>query len=415
MNEPKRPRGIIDEASTVVEARTGSPPVPRHGPSSQAQTEGVADATAPSMVAEAVRTREAAKARAQPQSAAEIRQRATELLIAIDVPTSAGRALDQTQSDGVARAAREKSAPRIGEYALIARFPSSETADVYLGYKVSNFGFIRRAVVKFTDRYRFDYESIRQKLLDEARAISFVEHPNIVTILDLAEDEFGTYVALEYVAGTDLRRLLVGLGARQERMPIEHAAYVISEVLRGLHHVHEALGPERRPLRIIHRDVNPSNVLISEDGHVKLTDFGAVHMDGRFQDATAPGTVKGKVRYLAPEYIVSQTCTHQVDLYGVGVMLFELLTGVPCFLADDETSVMYKIVTEGLPLASLEERGVPPQLQAIVEKASQRDPAERYATALEMCVALEDWLSSAGMFVSPTKLAEYLQAHGLLA
>jgi serine/threonine-protein kinase len=390
MNERKRLAGIIDEASTVIEARRDrSPEDPPEG--------------APSVNA----------ATRKEDAAAEILHRATEALPAIEVPPHAERLLGEG-SLSIRDNTGETTAPRIGEYALIARFPSSQTADVFLGYKVSNFGFIRRAVVKWTDRFRYDYDLIRQKLLDEARAISFVDHPNIVTILDLAEDDLGTYVALEYVAGTDLRRVMVELGNRKDRFPADHAAYVVTEILRGLEHVHRAQGPDGEPLNIIHRDVNPSNILISGDGHVKLTDFGAVHMDGRFQDSTAPGTVKGKVRYLAPEYITSQVCTHQVDIYGVGVMLFELLTGKPCFLAKDETNAMFKIVSEGLPVDELRELGVPFDLQRIVERATRRDPKERYAAAQDMCNAMEDWMTSAGVFISPTKLSTYLHSHGLL-
>jgi serine/threonine protein kinase len=408
MNERKRLAGIIDEASTVIEPR-------RSGPDRDASEAGPdSPERDPTRGSDDDRT---AGMRPPPPKAqdevAELLHRATEALPQVEVPPHAERVLSE-QSPPTKESPQETTAPRIGEYALVARFPSSQTADVFLGYKVSNFGFIRRAVVKWTDRYRYDYDVIRQKLLDEARAISFVDHPNIVTILDLAEDELGTYVALEYVAGTDLRRAMVELGNRKDRFPVDHVCYVMTEILRGLEHVHRAKGPDGKHLNIIHRDVNPSNILISSDGHVKLTDFGAVHMDGRFQDSTAPGTVKGKVRYLAPEYIQSQVCTHHVDLYGVGVMLFELLTGKPCFLAKDETGAMFKIVQEGLPLADLRELGVPFDLQRIVERATKRDPLQRFGSAQEMCTALEDWMTSAGTFVSPTKFSTYLSSHGLL-
>src|SRR5688572_25996998 len=133
---------------------------------------------------------------------------ATEGLPSIAVPPHASKVLE---GSGPKVVKDESTAPRIGEYALIARFPSSATAEVFLGYKVTNFGFIRRAVVKWTDRARSDYEKVRDTLLDEGRAISFVDHPNIVTILDMGDDDSGTYIALEYVAGTDLRRVMAEL------------------------------------------------------------------------------------------------------------------------------------------------------------------------------------------------------------
>ncbi|MCK6551596.1 protein kinase [Myxococcota bacterium] len=340
MSERGRRYGIIDEASTLIE-RLPRPPDPDDAPAELTPSSGLERSTEKKPAGRTGELTEAAPptedlppagsedatlgldsrtliARRRPpaeipKSTAEALHLATGALPSIAVPPHAERVLTgEAPISAFEEALRESTAPRIGEYALIARFPSSRAADVFLGYKVSNFGFIRRAVVKFVDRARYDYELVRQKLLDEARAISFVDHPNIVSVLDLAEDEVGTYVALEYVAGTDLRRLMVDLGHRNDRVPLEHALFIVLELLRGLAHVHAARGPRGEPLHIVHRDVNPSNILVSSDGHVKLTDFGAVLMDGRFQDATAPGTVKGKVRYLAPEYITEQTATSKV-------------------------------------------------------------------------------------------------------
>jgi serine/threonine-protein kinase len=378
--------GIIDEASTVIERR----------PDKESEDSEVTRKSPP-----------------KKEGPTDVLHRATDALPSIAVPPFAERMLESTSDQIKPSSTEENTAPRIGEYALIARFPSSATAEVFLGYKTTNFGFIRRAVVKWTDRCRYDYELIRQKLLDEARAISFIDHPNIVSIIDLAEDDLGTYVALEYVAGTDLRRVIVELTSRKDRMPTAHVCHVMTEILRGLSHVHLARGPNSKPLNISHRDVNPSNILISTDGHVKLTDFGAVLMDGRFQDSTAPGTVKGKVRYLAPEYIQTQEATPQVDVYGVGLMMFELLTGRPAFMLKDETTAMVKIVREGVPIYELDELNTPRALVGIVARATARAPAERYATAVEMCQALEDFMASEGMFVSPTRLAAYLSMHGL--
>lgn len=398
MNERRNPLGI-DNAPTVVE--------------SDARTSDVGEETHELSVGPLAARHAAGPARPGrapiPEQVTEV-QRAVQALPPMDgsIPL-----LDRAREPPAERL-DEQTAPRIGEYALVARFRSSSTADVFLGYKSSRFGFLRRAVVKWTDRHRYDYETVRQKLLDEARAISFIEHPNIVTILDLAEDAVGTYLALEYVPGTDLRRVMVQLNERGARLPAAHACLVATAVLRGLEHVHSARGPDGAPLCIVHRDVNPSNVLISEDGHVKLTDFGAVLMQGRLQAETAPGLVKGKVRYLAPEYITNQECTSHVDIYSVGVMLFEMLTGTPCFLAKDETATMFKIVSEGLPFEDLRRAGVDAELERIIQRATRRDPLQRHTSALEMVGELEAWMESSGIFTTPTRFARYLQAQGLM-
>ena len=366
--------GSIDDAATVIE--------PRSPPATQAGSPDALD-------------------------------RATKKLPHFDAPPHAGRALEKQEVPAIPK--DERTAPRIGEYALIARFPSSASAEVFLGYKLSTFGFIRRAVVKWTDRERSDYEIVRQLLLDEGRAISFVDHPNIVTVLDLADCRSGTYLALEYVSGTDLRRVFSGLQKRGLRLPIEHVAYLARELLHGLDHAHRALGPDGQPLEIVHRDVNPSNVLISTDGHIKLTDFGAVLMQGRMQSATAPGIVKGKIRYLAPEYISEQHCTHRVDVYSVGVMLYELLSGELAFSREDSTTSMVMIVRDGLRLKNLRNAPeIPEALVDIVEKATHRKPKKRYASAAAMRDALENWLESRGAYVSPARFARHLEANHLL-
>ena len=336
---------------------------------------------------------------------------ATEALPTIEVPPHAPRVLaDAGRKPPIPQ---QDSAPRVGEYVLVARFPSSTTADVFLGYKQSNFGFVRRAVVKWVDPRRPDFDSARNSLLDEARALSFLDHPNVVSVLDVVDNELGVMLALEYVAGTDLRRVIRTLNRRGDRMPVGPAVFIVCEVLRALAHAHAARDPDGQPLNLVHRDVNPSNVLIAEDGYVKLGDFGTVLMQGRLQNQTGRGLVKGKVRYLAPEYILDQVATQRVDFYSTGVMLFEMLTGRPCFSAENATQTMLRIVRDGLAYEDLRKVQVPERLIDIIAKTTNRDPNERPATARAMATQLEDWMQSQGHFASSGRLADYLSGASL--
>jgi serine/threonine-protein kinase len=279
---------------------------------------------------------------------------------------------------------------------------------VFLGHKSSPFGVIRRAVVKWASRSADNFEHSRSMLLDEARAIAFLDHPNLVTIFDAGEDADGVYLAVEYVPGPDLRRIVQALRRSIEKMPEPLILYSMIEVLRALEHAHLALGPDDQPLRIVHRDVNPSNIVISNTGHVKLTDFGMVHMRGRIQAPTAPNLVKGKYRYMAPEYISDQLVTPQADIYSVGLVMLELLTGELFFTGEEPVKAMSKIMNEGIPYQVMRDHDLDPELQTIIRQSTHRDPTRRFATAKEMVQRIEDYLRRSGTYVSSSDMANFL-------
>jgi serine/threonine-protein kinase len=301
----------------------------------------------------------------------------------------------------------------IGPYHLIARLGGGSMADLYVAQKLSPFGVVRRAVIKRVKRSRTDYKLLEQMLLDEARATACFDHPNLVSILDIGEDDNGMYLALEFVDGTDLRRVNAKLRQRREALPFELAVLTVAEVLRGLHHAHCARGPDGKPLEIVHRDVNPANVLVSTTGHVKLADFGVVRMRDRIQQQTEPGLVKGKYAYLAPEYIAGEPCSVQTDIYAAGIMLFELLSGRECFTGKTAYEVMWKIVNQGVPMYRLEREGVSEDLRRVVERATSTAPERRYAAAQDMANALEAWLMRSGKHATPWVLSVFFTRHRL--
>lgn len=301
----------------------------------------------------------------------------------------------------------------LGDYIVTGRLGGGGMADVFLAQKMSKFGYVRRAVIKRVKRSKPGYKNLQRMLLDEARATACFDHPNLVSILDVGEDEQGVYIALEYVDGTDLRWVNAKLRTRKEALPFELACFLCGEVLRGLHHAHNARGPDGQPLEIVHRDVNPANILISQTGHVKLADFGVVRMRDRVQQSTEAGLVKGKYGYLAPEYIAGESCNQLSDVYASGIMLFELLSGRECFSGTTTYEVMWKIVNRGVPLYRLEREGVPEDLARIVQKATNPVPERRYGSAQEMANALETWLMRNGKHATPWVLSVFFQRHGL--
>lgn len=298
---------------------------------------------------------------------------------------------------------------QIGPFHVTRVFHSGMVDGVYLAYRISRHGLATQSVLKYAQKSRPDYQAKRETLLDEARALSLINHPGIVRFLDSDEDERGTWIAIEYVSGTDLRAVLSELGRQTLRMPASMACFIASNVLRALDHAHRAVDEEGTPLDIVHRDVTPSNILISFEGHLKLTDFGVVRMRNRQQRETMPGLVKGKFRYMAPEYISGSAPSRRSDLYAVGVTLFELLTGHHAFPESGRQNIFKAIMEQGIDLAPLRVNQIPETLVQIVLRATHKDPALRFESAGQMADALEVWLAREGSYVSPTSLGVLLR------
>ena len=175
---------------------------------------------------------------------------------------------DESPVSSSISSANGKPLEEIGAYRLMSKFRGNELIDAYLAHKFSQFGFLRKAIVKRADRGDELFEYKRAILLDEAKALAALDHPNIVSLLDLTEDEQGTCLALEYVDGSDLKQVNEAMYTRKEALPLELACYVSIEVLRALQHTHSAVDADGESLSLMHRDVNPTNILISRHGRV---------------------------------------------------------------------------------------------------------------------------------------------------
>jgi eukaryotic-like serine/threonine-protein kinase len=298
--------------------------------------------------------------------------------------------------------------PKLGSYTLVARFRSSEQAFVFLGYKTTNLGLSRPSVLKFVPRVSREYLYQREHLMDEVRAMLMLNHPNIVAVEDAVENAQGFFVALEYVEGLDAGLLLNILAKQRQRLPFEVSCYIVTELLRALESAHTAKGPDGQPLQLIHRDVNPTNVLLSRHGRVKLTDFGVVKMRGRIAGETLPGFVKGKLHYLPPEYLKDDHIDHRADVYSASILFFELLTGTQCFPSTRRAET-FTAIFSGVDLDRLRTASVPEGLIAIVARASDRELQKRFSTAAQFRSTVESWLAEKGRYVSSTSLAAFIE------
>ena len=191
--------------------------------------------------------------------------------------------------------------PRLGNYVLLLELASGGMATVYVAKQAGAAGFERLVVIKRVHRHLIKIREFHDMLLDEARISSRIHHPNVVSMIDVVDEHGEFLLVMEYVPGVSLHLLLTRARTEGTEMPPEVVAAVFSGVLRGLHAAHEATNESSEPLHIVHRDVSPSNILVSRAGYVKVTDFGIAKAETR-ATKTRTGVLKGKFAYMAPEH-----------------------------------------------------------------------------------------------------------------
>jgi serine/threonine-protein kinase len=281
-------------------------------------------------------------------------------------------------------------------------------AEVFKARAVGPGGFQRDVVVKrILPVHGRDPEFIRM-FLDEGRILGMLHHPNIVQAYDFGEDEGVLFLTLEFVEGPSLARILRTLRSGDRKIPAAIVAYIGRDICRALACVHGLRDEDGRSFGAIHRDVTPSNVILTPAGEVKLLDFGVATFKTALQ-ITRAGTVKGKPAYQAPEQIEGKPVDGRVDLFAVGIVMHEMLTLQHLFVGDSVLGTVKRIMEMEIPSPATRRDDVPPPLERTVMRALARDRDQRFATAAEMASALDDFvvasklhLDDVAAFVSET-------------
>jgi serine/threonine-protein kinase len=287
------------------------------------------------------------------------------------------------------RAPHNRDVTRVGRYELLVPLGVGGMAEVFKARAAGPGGFERYVVIKrILPAHGRDPEFIRM-FVDEAKILGMLHHPNVVQVYDFGDDAGTLFLALEYVDGPSLSRILRTLRAARRRVPSAIAAYIGREVCRALDYVHNLESGDGSRLDIIHRDVTPSNIVLASTGTVKLLDFGVATFS-RAAQVTRSGTVKGKPAYLAPEQLEGKQIDGRVDLFALGIVMHEMLTLQHLFAGDSDLSTVKKIMEMNIPSPSAERDDVSHDLEAIVMRALARDRKQRFATAAEMARTLDD-------------------------
>ena len=298
------------------------------------------------------------------------------------------------------------SAPaRVGRYEIVDELAVGGMARLFRARTRGPHGFEKLVVIKTILPHLASNDSFRQMFIDEARIAARLEHPKIVQVLELGTEGGELFIAMELVDGPDVLMLLRGCARAHRNMPVEVAVHIAHEVLDALDFAHEATDEEGRPLGVVHRDISPGNILVSRRGHVKLTDFGIARAAERHQKTEA-GTLKGKFSYMSPEQVLGQEVDARSDLFAVGTVLSEMLTGRHLFTAQSDLDVL--LMVRDVRLERLDKHGadLPGDLREILLGALTRDPDDRYQSAGEMRDVLADWLFARGVRVGAHALAE---------
>jgi serine/threonine-protein kinase len=278
-----------------------------------------------------------------------------------------------------------------GPYELVRQLGVGGMAEVYMARARSVAGFEKIVALKTIHQQFSSDPEFTQLLVDEANITAQLSHRNIVQVIDLGQVNGTHYIAMEYVDGLDLGRLLTSARERKMLLSPRVAAYVAREIADGLEHAHKKNGPDGKPLRIVHRDVSPPNVLVSTAGEVKITDFGIAKASLR-ASRTGTGVVKGKYTYMAPEQAKALSVDHRADIFSLGCVLYELATGKPVY-PDMALPVLLDRVARAVFEAPERVRpGLPPKLIEIIKKSLAAKAEERFQSARQMADALTDVL-----------------------
>ncbi len=281
------------------------------------------------------------------------------------------------------------------------RIAAGGMAEVWLARRIGLSGFERRVVLKRMLSHLVAQPAYVEMFLDEARLGASLHHQNIVQTIDVGHDpSHGYFLAMELLEGVDVLDVI-----EHSAVPLEVAAWIAIGAAAGLHHAHELSDARGDNRGVVHRDVSPSNLFVTSDGVVKLLDFG-IARDARRRDLTGPGAVRGKLRYVSPEQARGEPLDRRSDVFSLGVVLHELVTGQRFFVGADDPGVLHAILHGAIapPSATV---ACPPELDAIVLRALARDRSERFQTAAELGAAIEGWCRSCDLIPSAAATAAH--------
>ncbi len=296
-----------------------------------------------------------------------------------------------------------------GRYTLIRKLAVGGMAEIYLARQAAMAGFEKEVVIKRLRAELADDPRIVEMFLDEARIGALLNHPNIVHVYDVDEQSAIPYIAMEYIVGEELNELCRRGIAHGRFLPLQHAVELMRQAAAGLGYFHAKRGAEgtalaETPLEIVHLDISPSNLLVTQDGFLKVIDFGIARARGQRQ---LGDVIPGKLSYMSPEQAARQPVDHRSDIFSLGIVLYEITVGKRLFRGP-ASEVVGKLISGQVEPPTFVRRNFPPALEAIVMRTLEKHADDRYQSAYDLADDLESFLRDEKMHSGPVRIARYL-------
>ncbi|MFZ5476053.1 MAG: protein kinase domain-containing protein [Myxococcota bacterium] len=307
-----------------------------------------------------------------------------------------------------AKAASAFEPHAFGKYYLVDRIAMGGMAEIFKAKTFGHGGFENTLVIKRILAHLSDNEQFVRMFMDEAKVSVLLQHANIVRIYDFGKLRENYFIAMECVEGKDSKLILRKLAERRKLLPREFAVYVAMEAAKGLDYAHKKTTLQGQPLHIVHRDVSPSNILVSYTGEVKVADFGIVKAANTVED-TDVGMLKGKFEYMSPEQASGKELDRRSDIFSLGIILHEMLTGRRLFKTDSEIKTLERIKSVDVDPPSALNPQVPGRLDEIVMRALAKDPDDRYQDGRELHADLLEFLYPASPDLTQQSLSHFMQ------
>ncbi|MEZ0311299.1 MAG: serine/threonine protein kinase [Myxococcota bacterium] len=295
-----------------------------------------------------------------------------------------------------------------GSYTLLEQIGVGGMAEVFLARHAGVEGFEKEVVIKRIRPHLSATDAFVTMFLGEAKLAAQLAHPNIVQIHDLGLIDASYFIAMEYVAGRDMSSIVPRAKSLDIPFPVEYALKIASNVCEALFYAHTKTDAHGNPLHIVHRDVSPENIRVAWNGNVKILDFGIAKAATQLHETKA-GEVKGKLVYMSPEQVMGKPVDARSDVFSLGVVLYEALTGLKLFSGDNDLAIMNNIIDGKIYPPSYFRDDVQPEVEAIIMRALEKDRKKRYQTAFDMQYDIDTFLAGHEFTPSNVHLSNFLK------